>query len=74
MVDLTQYTQAQIDSDTTLLTAYQRNIRDNLLAETDWWAVTDRTMTQQQIDYRQALRDVPSQSGFPSSIIWPVKP
>ena len=74
MVDLTQYTQAQIDSDTTLLTAYQRNKRDNLLAETDWWAVTDRTMTQQQIDYRQALRDVPAQSGFPSSITWPVKP
>lgn len=74
MVDLSQYTQAQIDHDSDLLSAYQRNKRDELLAETDWWAVTDRTMSQQQLDYRQALRDVPSQSGFPSSITWPVKP
>ncbi|WOZ55667.1 tail fiber assembly protein [Roseobacter phage CRP-118] len=74
MVDLSQYTQAQIDHDNDLLSAYQRNKRDELLKETDWWAVTDRTMSQQQLDYRQSLRDVPSQSGFPSSIIWPVKP
>lgn len=48
--------------------------RDNLLAETDWWAVADRTMTQAEIDYRQALRDVPAQAGFPENITWPTKP
>lgn len=51
-----------------------RSKRDSLLAETDWWAVADRTMTQAEIDYRQALRDVPAQAGFPDSIAWPTKP
>ena len=31
-----------------------REERNNKLAETDWWASSDRTMTQAQIDYRQA--------------------
>jgi hypothetical protein len=48
--------------------------RDRLLAETDWWASSDLTMTQEQIDYRQALRDIPQQAGFPDNIIWPTKP
>lgn len=48
--------------------------RDKLIAETDWWASSDLTMTQEQIDYRQALRDITSQAGFPDTITWPVKP
>ena len=57
------------------LTAEQvRAIRDGLLAETDWWASTDLTMTQEQIDYRQALRDITSQEGFPENITFPTKP
>lgn len=51
-----------------------RIVRDKLLAETDWWAVADRTMTQAEIDYRQALRDVPAQAGFPENVTWPTKP
>lgn len=51
-----------------------RRTRDDLLAETDWWAVADRTMTQAEKDYRQALRDVPQQDGFPVNITWPTKP
>lgn len=51
-----------------------RGKRDALLSECDWWASTDLTMTQEQIDYRQALRDITSQAGFPESITWPVKP
>ena len=51
-----------------------RNKRNNLLAETDWWAVSDRTMIQAEIDYRQALRDVPQQEMFPMEITWPTKP
>jgi len=52
----------------------KRQERNALLAETDWWAVQDRTMTQAEIDYRQALRDVPAQAGFPENVIWPTKP
>lgn len=51
-----------------------RYVRDDLLTETDWWAVADRTMTDAEITYRQALRDLPAQSGFPTSITWPTKP
>ena len=51
-----------------------RKERNALLAETDWWTVSDRTMTQAETDYRQALRDVPAQAGFPENITWPTKP
>lgn len=51
-----------------------RKERDAKLAETDWWALSDNTMSQAQIDYRQALRDVPSQAGFPTDVTWPTKP
>ena len=51
-----------------------REERDALLAETDWWASSDLTMTAEQTAYRQALRDVPSQEGFPESVSWPTKP
>lgn len=51
-----------------------RSKRDTLLAKTDWWASTDLTMTQEQIDYRQALRDITTQDGFPHDVVWPVKP
>ena len=48
--------------------------RDSLLSQTDWWCLSDRTPTQAQLDYRQALRDVTDQAGFPHDIIWPTKP
>ena len=48
--------------------------RDNLLKETDWWAVQDRVMTEEETAYRQALRDITDQEGFPHDITWPTKP
>jgi len=51
-----------------------RFIRDNLLEETDVWALSDRTMTAEQTAYRQALRDITGQAGFPEDITWPTKP
>ena len=51
-----------------------RFLRDKLLSKTDWWAVQDRTMSQEEKDYRQALRDITSQEGFPENIVWPTKP
>ena len=47
---------------------------DRLLKETDWWAGSDHTMSQEQSDYRVALRNVPQQEGFPFEITWPTKP
>ncbi len=51
-----------------------RNQRDSLLNQTDWMASSDITMSSEITTYRQALRDVPAQSGFPFSVTWPTKP
>ena len=51
-----------------------RHMRDRLIAETDVWALSDRTMSDAQTAYRQALRDITDQAGFPTDITWPTKP
>ena len=51
-----------------------RNQRDNLLQQTDWMALSDNTMTPEWASYRQALRDITIQEGFPFSVDWPAKP
>ena len=48
--------------------------RDRKLAETDWWAVADRTMTEEQTAYRQALRDITTSYTSLDDVTWPVKP
>lgn len=48
-----------------------RQLRNAKLAETDWTASSDVTMSDAMKAYRQALRDVPAQSGFPTDITWP---
>ena len=48
--------------------------RDRRLAETDWWAVADRTMTAEQTAYRQALRDITNTYSSLADVVWPVKP
>jgi len=73
----TEITQEQLDvmvASTPPTAEEIRQRRDSYLAETDWWAVSDRTMTQAETDYRQALRDIPAQAGFPENVTWPVKP
>jgi len=51
-----------------------REERDALLAETDWMASSDLTLSSEWVSYRSSLRDVPSQEGFPNTITWPTKP
>lgn len=51
-----------------------RKERDRKLAETDWWAMSDRTMTDAQTTYRQALRDVPANYTSLDDVVWPTKP
>ena len=52
--------------------------RDKLLAETDWTQVLDApidaTTREAYRAYRQALRDIPEQDGFPETITWPELP
>jgi len=47
--------------------------RDKLLAESDSKVWPDHVLDQWRT-YRSALRDVPAQSGFPTSVTWPVEP
>ena len=55
-----------------------RDSRDKLLAECDWLVVKALELAQavpaEWATYRQALRDLPQQAGFPTTINWPVKP
>ena len=50
-----------------------RSERDRLLTDTDWRATSDRTLTDNWRDYRQALRDIPTQTD-PYNITWPTAP
>ncbi len=55
-----------------------RGKRNQLIAETDYMAMPDYPLDEEKkaavLSYRQALRDVPEQAGFPRQIDWPVKP
>ena len=51
-----------------------RKERDGLIAATDYYALTDVTMNSAVTTYRQALRDISSQAGFPNTITWPTAP
>ena len=51
-----------------------RNRRDALLAKTDWMALSDVVMEPYWREYRQQLRDLTDQAGFPFSVVWPTEP
>ncbi len=51
-----------------------RTTRDEKLSETDWRFRSDMTPSQAWKDYCQELRDVPTQTGFPWTIVWPTQP
>ena len=81
-----QPSEAEIQAKIAELTASEplrllREQRNQLLAQSDWMAVSDRVMTQAQIDFRQALRDLPANSipaldenGNLTGITWPTPP
>lgn len=48
--------------------------RDKLLKETDYMGLSDRTMTEAQSVYRQALRDITNTYSSLDDVIWPEKP
>jgi hypothetical protein len=56
----------------------QRETRNNLLGESDWTQMPDAPLTEEEKTlwqtYRQALRDVTAQAGFPNDITWPTQP
>lgn len=48
--------------------------RNRRIAETDWWASSDLTMTAEQTAYRQALRDITDTYNSLDTVVWPTKP
>ena len=59
------------------LSSAEKNIREyrnDLLAKSDWTQLTDSSVSAVWTDYRQELRDVPQQEGFPYEVAWPEKP
>ena len=55
-----------------------RTARNELLAQSDWVVVAayekGGEVQAEWVTYRQALRDIPSQGGFPHNVEWPIKP
>lgn len=57
------------------LAAEARATRNSLLTASDWTQVADAPVDQAAwATYRQELRDITSQAGFPETVDWPVAP
>lgn len=54
------------------------SIRIDLLYKSDWTQIPNNPLTAEQqaawATYRQELRDIPNQSGYPMNVVWPVAP
>lgn len=82
VVGVDQPTQAQLDAAEPAADAARaaeplrllRLERDKRLHDCDWWASSDLDMTQDQIDYRQELRDLPASTADPANPTWPTAP
>ena len=62
----------EIDAENAIKTL--RRERNRLLAETDYLALVDSTLTDEMRAYRQALRDLPANTEDPANPVWPTKP
>ena len=75
VVEVVDKTAEEIAADVASKAANVRAARDRALSASDWTQVADSPVN--QLDwalYRQALRDVPAQDGFPWDIDWPEQP
>ena len=65
--------QATLDANTATA---MRQRRDDLLAKTDWTALSDVTMSEEMQSYRQSLRDITTHDNWPNleEADWPVAP
>jgi hypothetical protein len=75
----TRPTDAEINAKVTELEAAEplrllRVERNRKIAETDWWASSDLTMTDAQKKYRQDLRDITKTATSLDDVKWPEKP
>jgi hypothetical protein len=72
IVPMSDEEKSEVDSWKADIVRRERNYK---LMECDWTQLQDAPVNSQDwVSYRNALRDLPSQSGFPWDIIWPNKP
>lgn len=74
--DYAQYELDRIEYETNTLPREIRTERNRLIAESDWTQAKDipDSVSAVWAAYRQALRDVPQQPGFPTNVTWPIRP
>ena len=63
--------QADLDNEAAVSARQTRNAK---LSESDWHGLKDKKMSAEMTTYRQELRDVPQQAGFPHEVTWPDSP
>jgi hypothetical protein len=69
----------QQEADMSALAAAVRNERNRRLIACDWTQLPDSSLSEEKkqewaLSYRQPLRDVPQQEGFPNNVTWPKDP
>ena len=78
MWTISDATPEEIEQRTADLASSVRAQRGDMLAASDWIVIKSyergETIPAEWEVYRQALRDIPKQQGFPHEVIWPVKP
>lgn len=76
--NIKDWLQHGIDAEYTEQSQCVRDARNALLIEQDWTQLQDAPLTEQSRaefrEYRQALRDIPQQKGFPFDVVFPVTP
>ena len=72
--ELARYEAERAEYTSTVLPKLMRDERNKRLAETDYLALSDATLTDEMRAYRQALRDLPANTADPANPVWPVKP
>lgn len=74
-VEIAPKTDEELASELASKAAQVRSVRDSLLASTDWTQLTDAPVNSSVwATYRQALRDISNQAGFPVVVTWPKNP
>jgi hypothetical protein len=77
--NIAQPTDTEIQAEIARLEAEQpwkelRQERNRLIAETDYLALSDSTLSAEMATYRQTLRDLPANTTDPANPVWPTKP
>jgi hypothetical protein len=68
-----KHSQAELES--IVQSANARKRRNKLLSASDWTQVADAPVNKAAwANYRQALRDISAQAGFPATVVWPTQP